>query len=255
MAQSFKEFVNQQYTFSRYEEFVREMINRSEQQLQDSYDVQKIYDGTSGSSVWSGRRIRHLRDANNTTSGYIYTTNWHEESQWRERNDRSGKAWYSTGESRRKFGINLLSDSLRHGVIEVNTTFGILMAEHGVGKTGSRHVRGHKGSHGRLKLIRVQREKNYVARQRYVGEWTPMSGATHRPTTRRQATFMAKRIRNFAADLFGWNMSTWIVMDLAKSLDGLPIEMSFDALGNMHLNSYINGKKAADLTRPEKLPM
>ena len=82
-----------------------------------------------------------------------------------------------------------------------------------------------------------------------------MAGATHRPTTRRQANFLAKRIRNFAADLYGWNMATWIISDIAKSIDGLPIEMTFDGLGNMHLNAYMDGTKAADLTRPEKLPM
>lgn len=253
MASSFSQFVNQQYTFSRYEEFVREMINRSEQQMQDSYDVQKIYDGTPGSSVWSGRNRWHYRNKD-FTQGRVKITNWHEESEWRRKNDHDGNMWYSTGRSRQVFGINLVSDSLRHGVIEVNTTFGMLMAEQGVGMTGPNHVRGQR-SHGELKRIKVQRDQDYVAKQRYVGDWKPMQGATHRPTTRRQANWLAKRIRNFAADLFGWNISTWIITDIATSLDGLPIEMTFDALGNMHLNSYLDGKKAADLTRPDKLPM
>lgn len=252
--------LDQYYNHEKFEVTVERLVNKARAQLHDSYGVQKMYDGTPGSSVWFGRKVRHYRRANDTTSGFVTITNWDEESRWRKANDKQrsshGKTmerWYSTGHSADIADIRAESDRIENGVFVATTTFGMLMAELGLGKNGPHHVRG-KGKKG-LKGIKVQRQKNYQAGKRYVEDWVPGKGASHRPTTRRQLNFLGRAIRNYAADLFEYNLESWLIYDIAKTLNEMPL--TFDSTGNMILEAKIPTKTGntpiSQVPPPQKL--
>lgn len=181
----------------RFDHVMRRWVNESRKQLHDAMKEQHVY---PYEEVWPG---------------------WKKESERREKSG-NPNAWYSTGKTKDVTNVVLTNDSMTDAVIEFRSTMGLWYSELGVGLTGNTHVRG-KRSRGMvkkingkavrfsLKRVKVQRDQKITnAKQRYVSQWIPKQGHTHRPTLRREMNLLKRRL-GWAAIQMHRQKFTWFI--------------------------------------------
>lgn len=208
-----------------FEETMLRWTKQSLTQLRDAYRMQKVYNGTSNRAyeVWGRRvvvrRVRKHRQLSGSSKEYHYVmrrvqNGWFAENERRKKQAAAGKpnVWYSTGFSYRNLDVRLVRANLFSGEVDFQTTLNMLYVEAGVGATGRLHARGRD--------IAVDRSANWTTRRRYVGNWVPMQGRTHRPATRQQVSLLARRLRWLARQRFLFDLSTWIGYSLHDAMAG-----------------------------------
>ena len=226
----------EEYHFGSFKNIVTRWAQQAAEQFRDTYRLQRIYvQGGSPDtySVWKRnkrhrvyrynkpyapgvkrRRIGKLIDKPNWT--------WYDEVQLRRMKKQQNPNvdyWFSTGESYKQIGVtthDIHEDPemfIVSGEVRFATTSHLLWAEAGVGKTGKHRVRAAKG-----KDIDVQRSESFRHNQRYA-TWQPMQGDTHRPSTRQQVYYMARRMRWLGNKYFNFRLNTWITASLREMVD------------------------------------
>lgn len=169
----------------RFDHVMRRWVNESREQLHDAMKEQHVY---PYEEVWPG---------------------WKKENKRREKSG-NPNAWYSTGKTAQVTNVVLTNDSMTDAVIEFRSTMGLWYSEMGVGLNGRTHVRGKRSSGGR-KRIKVQRDQKITnAKQRYVSQWIPKQGHTHRPTLRREMNLLKRRL-GWAAIQMHRQKFTWFI--------------------------------------------
>ena len=177
----------------RIDNVLKRWAKQSGEQLRDSYKMQRIY---PVGEVWPG---------------------WFEQNRKNARSTRNG-AWVSTGHS-----YEVADDVQTSGYwldeveIKWHTTLGALYAEAGAGLTGNKYTRGRRSRRGR-KRIKIQRKDNYSHSRRYVDEWVPMAGRTHRPATRQQINLFRRRLEWLAKRTYLYNAATWLAYEIESAL-------------------------------------
>lgn len=203
------------------------------QQLRDSYATQKVYKhGASPAyEIWrrNKRRTVYTFDRPYKKGGkrrkigkrVLSSWGWFDESAYREKLQKqnpSADYWYSTGASYNALAVEAVNafseqkEFIISGEVRFRTTMQMAYAEAGVGATGRRHKRGGGD-------IRVQRSIPYKAQNRYIGEWEPMQGRTHRPSVRQQVNYMRRRMVWLAKKHFTFQLNTWLSMTLASLVE------------------------------------
>lgn len=212
-----------------FETVVREMALISATQLHDAFRTQRIFDGSNNRSheVWhrqkwvteegtpdaKGRKRRGKRRK--------IDWGWFDENALRKKKKQENPSvdyWFSTGASRDETRVevsNLKADPnhlLIEGEVRYRTTMQMYYVETGVGANGRNEVRGRRG-------IKVDRDDPFSWRYRYVNDWVPHLGHTHRPSVRQQVYYMTKRMKWLAKKEFGFMLNTWLQISLTEMLD------------------------------------
>lgn len=210
-------------------------------QLQDAFRMQRVWDGTKSNSVWfksgkkrywTGERTTKKVGKNKDRSVKVkkmYTASgwsWYDEVSLRSIMQRKFPAhdyWYSTGLSyatAMNNPVQVVNGNMEFAEVAFNTTMGALFAEAGVGLTGQKFTRGARGSKGR-KRIKVNRSENWHYDKRYAQTWRPMTGDTHRPNVRQQASLLARRLRWAARMVYERDLTAYLGYMLQENFDEL----------------------------------
>lgn len=215
-----------------FEVTVKRWCRTALEQLRDSFAYQKIYKRGGSPAVYEIWRRKGMRTVytydrpyqkgrkRNIIGKKKVQWGWYDESKRREelqRRNPSADYWYSTGASFDSLAVdakNFKEDEefLVSGTVIFRSTMQLAYAEAGVGANGSRTVRGRGG-------IKVQRSIPYHAQERYIGEWTPKEGRTHRPSVRQQVNYLRRRMVWLADKRFQFKLNTWLVMTLENLVD------------------------------------
>lgn len=125
----------------------------------------------------------------NTRTQHIWPTEiypgFKKVNSWRKENHK----WYATGEGARSFEVELVSAKDGQETIVIRFKDAMRFAEMGVGR-------------GRP-LEKVEHESNARYDQRYVSQWAPRQGKTHRPTIMMEARHLQERMKNYLRDFYG----------------------------------------------------
>lgn len=224
------------YHFGSFSNIVRRWATVAAEQLRDTYQWQHIYRRGGSPAIYEvwhhsvPRKVyeydkpyrkgqkRRRRLKNTFTSWGWYQEN--ELRRMRKQQNPNVDYWFSTGDSYNQLDVtthDLHEDPemfIVSGEVRFHTTMHLLYAEAGVGKTGPNRKRAAKGTD-----IDVQRSAPYKARKKYVGDWNPSEGDTHRPSTKQQVRFMARRMRWLGNHYFNFKLNTWITATLSEFVE------------------------------------
>ena len=250
MAQTAKEIIDEQYGVWRFQDFLRKCARQSAEQLRDAYNMQKVWNNTPNNAVWI--RSRKVKKLQKNGQWKTFTSwSWYNESKLREEKDKGivgrvidgkGKYWYSTGKSyeiARRGAVSVVNATREHGEIDFHTTWGAMWSEAGAGLTGRSHVRGARAKGGR-KRIKIDRAQSYkgVAERRYVQEWIPMDGRTHRPLTRRQVNLFRRRLRWAALYYYRDKMVDFLTYSMYELFDSIAKDPTLFPNGYVAVDDY-----------------
>lgn len=212
-----------------FETTVRRWAAMSAAQLHDSFKLQKIYSGSKNKAyeIWSGRKKTITERGTVGPNGRRKRTKktidwgWFDENAHRQvlqRKNPNADYWISTGASMKETDVEVVNmkskmeDFLIEGEVRFRTTMQMFYVEQGVGANGRKNVRGKNG-------IKVDRAEPYHYNSRYINEWIPKQGHTHRPSVRQQVNYMARRMKWLAKQNFNFALNTWLQVQLTDMLD------------------------------------
>lgn len=232
----------------RFSSILKVWAMQSAKQLQDAFMMQKLWNETRENSVWIGRGTHKFYKTNvnkpvksrGKRGGYIpgyyklgwklektvTDYSWYDEVQRRkELQSRYPKRdyWFSTGYANEVSDVKVINATLEDAEIDFHTTAGALFAEAGVGLNGRNAVRGARSSKKR-KRIKVDRKAPWHYNKRYVGNWEPSQGRTHRPGPKQQVSLLKRRLK--------WAAQAIYCRDLAIYL-GRTMEESWKRIGKI----------------------
>ena len=222
------------FPVSKFSSIIKVWALQSARQLHDAFQTQKLWNGTRANAVWESMQQRKTRAKKLQKNGKTYkvapTTfnswSWYEESKLRQMLDsKSSKKdyWYSTGYTAKVSDVKVVNATMEDAEIDFHTTAGALFAEAGVGLNGPRATRGARSSKGR-KRIKVDRRAPWHYNKRYVGDWEPSQGKTHRPGPKQQVSLLKRRLQ--------WAARTIYCRDLAIYL-GRTMEEAWQKVGKI----------------------
>lgn len=229
-----------------FETTVKRWAALSLMQLKDAYRTQKMYNGSNSQAyeVWRKPIKRTIytfgpRDPQghrHVLSRKTYSSwGWLDENALREQKAKehpNAEYWYSTGESFKQLDVQTMNvkevpeEFIVSGEVRFRSTMQAYFAEKGVGANGPEHARGRD--------ITVDRSDPFSWQNRYVANWVPSEGQTHRPNVRQQVYYMRKRLQWLASKKFEFQVSQWLSIALASMLDtgssgiSLPAGMKLD---------------------------
>lgn len=210
------------FPVERFSSTIKVWAMQSAQQLHDAYKTQKLWNGTRANAVWEQKKQRRTRATTAKKNGKTFkvkpTTfnswSWYEESKFRQLQDSKpgssrGKYWYSTGYSSKVSDVKVVNATMEDAEIDFHTTAGALFAEAGVGLNGPRATRGARSSKGRRR-IKVDRAAPWTHKRRYVSDWEPSAGRTHRPGTRQQVNLLKRRLKWAANKIYCRDLAIYL---------------------------------------------
>jgi len=184
---------------------------QSAKQLKDSMKLNKIY---PYGEIWQARTKTWV-DKKGKTRTKVERGWFHENAKRKARGGTSD--WWSTGHSASVADdVKIIGTSLPEIILDYHTTLGALYAESGAGLAGKKHTRAARGSKGRER-VKIDRTKNY-SRDRYISEWVPLRGQVHRPSVRRQANLINRRLKWLATLIYTYNVASWIGYEVTDTL-------------------------------------
>lgn len=227
------------YPVQKFSSILKVWAMQSAKQLHDAFQTQKLWNDTKANSVWVRQAANGpLKPGQKTKRngarrpGMFGQWSWYDESKLREKLDKGipgrittgkGQYWFSTGYSAKVSDVKVVNATMEDAEIDFHTTAGALFAEAGVGLNGKRAVRGARASKGR-KRIKVDRQARFLHDKRYVGNWEPSQGKTHRPGPKQQVWYLKRRLK--------WAANAIYCRDLAIYL-GRTMEEAWQKVGKI----------------------
>lgn len=226
------------FPVERFGSIIKVWALQAATQLHDAYKTQKLWNGTRENAVWVNQKQRRTRATTAKKNGKSYkvkpTTfgswSWYEESKYRQMQDTKpgssrGKYWYSTGHSAEVSDVKVVNATMEDAEIAFHTTAGALFAEAGVGLNGPFATRGSRASKGRRR-IKVDRAAPWTHKRRYVTQWEPSAGRTHRPSTRQQVSLLKRRLKWAANKIYCRDLAIYLgytMEDAWRKLGKIPV--------------------------------